>query len=159
MANLTTEQVWEEIDSNLFAVVGMVSARQQARTAGIVYVVRDRKLYFATGKEEWKTKHIMGNPQVSVTVAIPKRVPFMPWIKVPAATITFAGVATVQDQTDADPEVLKALHQGVEQSDEEVAFACVIGIAPVGDFVTYGVGVSLMTMRDTEKARGRAAVG
>ncbi len=34
-----------------------------------------------------------------------------------------------------------------------------LGIRPTGDFVTYGVGVSLLTMCDTEAARGRAATG
>ena len=35
----------------------------------------------------------------------------------------------------------------------------IIAIEPVGDFVTYGVGVPLMTMRNPEDARGRAPVG
>jgi len=36
---------------------------------------------------------------------------------------------------------------------------CMLEIRPTGHFVTYGVGVSLMDMRDPEKARGRAPVG
>ena len=31
-------------------------------------------------------------------------------------------------------------------------------VMPVGDFVTYGVGVSLMEMRHPDKARSRVAV-
>ena len=42
---LTTEQVWQAIEKELFAVIGMVTARDEARTVGVVYVVRDRKLY------------------------------------------------------------------------------------------------------------------
>jgi hypothetical protein len=34
---------------------------------------------------------------------------------------------------------------------------CVIEVQPVGDFITYGVGIPLMTMRQPEKARGRVA--
>lgn len=159
MADITTQQVWEEIDKNLFAVVGMVNAKQQARTVGIMYVARDRKLYFATDSNAWKTRHIAANPNVSMTVAIPKRVPLMPWIKVPAATITFAGVATVMGQGDVNPEILAVLYRGLEKDSAAMADTCVIEITPVGEFVTYGVGVPLMTMRDTEKARGRVAVG
>jgi hypothetical protein len=46
---LSTEEVWQTIDKELFAVVGMVNAANEARTAGLVYIVRDRKLYLATG--------------------------------------------------------------------------------------------------------------
>jgi hypothetical protein len=31
-------------------------------------------------------------------------------------------------------------------------------VEPVGELITYGVGVALMEMRDTVKARGRAPV-
>jgi len=40
-----------------------------------------------------------------------------------------------------------------------IAENCIIEIRPTGHFATYGVGVSLMDMRDPEKARGRAPVG
>ena len=32
----------------------------------------------------------------------------------------------------------------------------VLEVQPVGDFVTYGVGVPLLAMRDPKKASGRA---
>ena len=95
MPTLTPEQVWTEIDKNMFAVLGMVTARQEARTAGIVYMTRDHTLYIGSAKDAWKVKHVSANPNVSLTVAIPKSIPFMPWIKIPAATITFQGTATV----------------------------------------------------------------
>ena len=38
-----------------------------------------------------------------------------------------------------------------------MAKSAVIEVEPVGDFITYGVGVSLMQMRDTELARGRVS--
>jgi hypothetical protein len=104
MANVSTELVWEEIEKNIFAVLGMVSSKHEARTAGIMYVARQGKLYITSDKNAWKTRHIAANPHVSLTVAIPKSVPLMPWIKVPAATITFAGEATLvaPDSLDAD---------------------------------------------------------
>lgn len=46
---LTTESIWDEIDRNNFAVLGMVTARHQARTVGIVYVVDDHRLYIGAG--------------------------------------------------------------------------------------------------------------
>ena len=106
MADLTTAQVWKAIEDNIFAVLGMVSAKQEARTAGIVYVARGGKLYISSQADAWKVRHLANNPHVSLTIAIPKRVPLMPWIKVPAATITFAGTASVIPAREADPEIL-----------------------------------------------------
>ena len=37
---LTSDQVWEVIEKQNFGVLGMVSAKDEARTVGIVYVVR-----------------------------------------------------------------------------------------------------------------------
>ena len=106
---LSTEEVWQTIDKELFAVVGMVNAANEARTAGLVYIVRDRKLYLATGHDTWKARHIAANPHVSVTIPIAKRVPIMPWLKIPQATITFQGTARVFPAAEASPELLRAL--------------------------------------------------
>ena len=151
MVDITSEAVWQAIATQNFMVIGMVSARGEARTAGVMHHVHDGRLWFTTNDREWKARHIAGNPSVSVTVPIAKRVPLMPWIKVPAATITFCGVAETIPAADLP------LH-GLEVTDGGDRGALVgIGVLPVGDFVTYGVGVSVLGMRDTELARGRAS--
>ena len=158
MATLTTAQVWKEIENNIFAVLGMVSTKNEARTAGIMYVTQAGKLYITTDKDAWKTRHVAANPHVSLTIAIPKSVPLMPWIKVPAATITFAGIATIVTPDALDAELCRRLFQVIADDAAKLAQSSVIVVEPVGEFVTYGVGVSLMEMRDTVKARGRAPV-
>jgi hypothetical protein len=45
---LTNEQVWNEIKKELFAVIGMVTAKHQARTVGVVYVVRNHRFIVCT---------------------------------------------------------------------------------------------------------------
>ena len=155
---LTNEQVWKELNKELFAVLGMVTSKGEARTVGIVYIVHDRKLYISTGKKSWKARHVHSNSHVSITVPIAKRIPIMPWIKIPAATITFSGVGTVLEPGEVSPEVIQALFRGMEPAPEMLADLCVIAVEPVGEFVTYGVGVSLVTMRTPEAARGRAPV-
>lgn len=156
--NLSSEQVWAELEKQLFAVLGVVTAKHEARTVGIVYTVRDRKLYITTGKDAWKVRHIAQNPHVSLTVPIAKRIPFLPWIKIPAATITFSGRAALLDPKDVDEVLLRKLYRGLALDPEVLATTCIIEVRPLGDFVTYGVGVSLMTMRHPEQARGRAPV-
>lgn len=158
MSTLTTALVWQELEKNLFAVLGMVTPQQEARTVGIVYIARRRKLYISSQKEAWKVRHITRNPHVSLTVPIHKSVPVMPWIKVPAATITFAGIAQVVAPESLDAELRQALFKTTGVDDAALADAAVIVVEPTGDFVTYGIGVSLMDMRYPEKARGRVAV-
>jgi hypothetical protein len=122
--SITTNQVWHEVEKQLFAVMGMVTARGEPRTAGVVYVVRDQRLYVTTGRNTWKAKHIARDPHVSLTVTIPKRIPFMPWMKIPAATISFQGEASVHGFEDVDPEIPKALLRGLEVDEDFVANAC-----------------------------------
>lgn len=159
MVQLSTDQVWKEIETNLFAVLGMVTPGAEARTVGIVYIVDERKLYIGTQKAAWKTKHIAANPHVSLTIPIAKRIPFLPWIKIPAATITFSGVAKVFENSAVKAAVLKKLYHDVVKDEKAMAESCVIEVTPQQDFITYGVGIPLMQMRFPDKARGRAAVG
>jgi hypothetical protein len=125
---------------------------------GIIYVVRERKLYIATRKDAWKARHVAQNPHVSLTIPIAKRIPLLPWFKIPAATITFQGEAQVVDAQSVDADILQAIFRGMVNDEELLANSAVIVVTPVGEFITYGVGVSLMQMRDATKARGRTPV-
>lgn len=157
MAELTTDRVWQVLEKELFAVLGMVTARGEARTVGVIYGVRDRKLYIATRKDAWKARHVAQNPHVSITIPIAKRIPLLPWFKIPAATITFQGEAQVMGANSVDADILSAIFRGMVNDEELLANSSVIVVTPVGEFITYGVGVSLMQMRDAAKARGRVA--
>ena len=156
---LTSEQVWQAIEKELFGVIGMVTAENESRTVGIVYVVRNRRLYIGSDKDAWKVRHITQNPNVSLTIPIHKRILFMPWVKIPAATITFAGVAKIVEPGEAPPEIFAAVFRGMADNETRMAESVLIEVTPVKDFVTYGVGIPLMKMRDPNQARGRAPVG
>ena len=158
MADVNQNQVWKEINKQLFAVLGMVTPKGEVRTVGIVYVEHDSKLYISSQKQAWKVRHITQNSHVSLTVPIHKRIPFLPWIKIPAATITFAGSARLLTYEDVSEVIRQKLFRRIEMTSEEQQQLAVIEVTPVGDFVTYGVGVSLSEMRDPQKARGRVAV-
>ncbi len=155
---LTTEQVWQEIEDNLFGVLGMVTAKGEARTVGIVYVVDDHKLYITASKAAWKVKHIVDNPHVSLTIPLAKRLWVLPCLKTPAATITFSGVARILENRDVNAAVLDKLYHDVAKDEQAMAASCVIEVTPQKDFITYGVGMPLIQMRFPDKARGRVAV-
>jgi len=157
-ANITSDQVWREVEKHSFAVLGYVTPLGEARTTGIVYAVRDRQNYITTSSNAWKARHVASNPHVSLTVTITKRIPFVPWIQIPAATITFAGEASVHGLDEVPPEIPRVLLRGLELGPEDQRAISVIKVRPVGEFLTYGVGVSLPVMRRPEDAKGRVAV-
>jgi len=155
---LSPDQVWDAIQDKLFCVLGMVNQKNQARTVGVVYAVQDRKLYVGTGSDTWKAQHIQENPHVSVTIPIPKRVPLLPWIKIPQATITFSGTAAISDAREVNKDLLQAVFRHKADDPAFLEDTCVIEIMPQGEFITYGVGIPLMKMRHPDQARGRAPV-
>jgi general stress protein 26 len=157
-AQLTTDQVWELIEKELFGVIGMATAEGQARTVGVVYFVDQRKLYIGTHTDTWKARHIGANPHVSVTIPLAKRIPLVPWIKIPAATITFCGTARLIDSAEASTRLLRGVYRHMADDPEFLAGTCLIEVTPEKDFITYGVGIRLFEMRDPYKARGRTAV-
>jgi hypothetical protein len=156
---LTSAQIWTELKKELFAVLGMVNAKGEARTVGVLYIVHDQKFYISTGKFSWKARFVQNNPHVSITVPIARRIPVLSWIKIPAATITFSGMTVVFDAKDVQADILKALYRGRLASDKEkLASISILEIEPRGEFVTYGIGMPLLQMRSPEKARGRSPV-
>lgn len=157
-APVTSEIIWSALRAGQFAVLGFVNPKGQPRTVGVVYLVRGRQLYVVTGRDTWKVRHIARNPNVSVTATIPKHIPFLPRVKIPAATVTFQGDAEVLPPEAVDPEILRTLMRGTKLDPETKANIVVIRIKPGGEFLTYGVGVSLITMRNPLEALGRAPV-
>jgi len=154
----TTDIVWEAIKKEFFAVLGMVTKESETRSTGIVYSVNDSMLYIGTGLESWKTHHIKLNPEVSITIPIPKRIPLLPWIKIPQATISFSGTARIIPAVEAEHNILRSVYRHMADDQELMKESCIIEVIPKGDFITYGIGVSLMEMRNPELARGRAPV-
>lgn len=157
-APVTTDSIWKTLEKYVFAVLAYVTPAGEARSAGIVYIVADHNFYISTGTDTWKVRHIRENPDVSLTVTIPKRLPFLPFIKIPAAVSTCQGIAEILGVDEVDPAIVKRLYRGMEVTEEIRANTSVIKVVPHGDFVTYGIDVSLARMRNPEEAQGRAPV-
>lgn len=153
-APVTTAQVWMELERQIFGVVGLVTAKGESRTAGIVYLVRDKKVYFSTDANTWKIKHLHNNPNISMTVPIAKRFLLLPWLKIPAATISFSGIARILDLAEVSSDIPDKLLKDLEPAEELRQHMCVIEITPKGNFITYGVGVPIKTMLKPMEAGG-----
>jgi hypothetical protein len=155
----TTEQVWEAIGGGSFGVLAFVNRRGHPRTAGVCFTVEGRSLFISSNKDMWKVRHIAANPNVSMTVTLPKRVPFLPFIKVPAATITFRGEAEILEFGDISDAVRGRLPHGENPAPEVRAKLAIIKVVPRGEFVTYGIAMPITQMRHHEQAHGRAPCG
>lgn len=157
-APITTEMVWRELDRRFFAVLATVSPSHAAHCSGIVYTTDGRLIYICVDRKSAKARDVAGNPLVSMTVTIPKGIPLMPFLPIPPATITFSGEAQLQELETLPPAVITRILRGLVIDDALKRRTVALRIRPTGHFVTYGVGVSLLTMRHPELARGRVAV-
>lgn len=156
-ARLSTEQVWRVLDKSSDAVLGHVTPSGQPRTSGVVYKTLARRLYVAVAPDSWKARHIATNDHVSVTVLVRRGGLLALLFPIPPATITFHGTAVVH--AAGAPEVRPALAELKRLLPPERAeSSCLVEIAPEGDFLTYGIGVPLMTMRNPEAARAHVPV-
>jgi len=158
-APVTTDSVWQALSAQSFAVLSWVTSSGQARSAGIIYLVKDRKLIIGTESTSWKARCIRANPHVSITAMSKRRIIYLPWVSIPDATITFRGRARVIEPENVDQQVLAELVNGMEPDPERDGNTCFIEITPEGDFLTYGIDVPVMAMGDPHKAMGRVAVG
>ena len=78
-------------------------------------------------------------------------------VPIPPATITFRATATVHPAGSLDVRsVSKELAKLVPEERKEGSV--IIELEPEGRFLTYGIGVSLMAMRDPALARARVPV-
>jgi hypothetical protein len=143
-ATTTTALVWTEINRRFFAVLSYVTPRAEARSAGVVYVVRDGRFYIRADTDSWKARHIRLNPSVALNI--------------PEATIAFRGTARVIDGDAAQADLVQALARATSHDAETLSGICFIEVTPAGHFATYGVGVSLLDMRKPVNARARVAV-
>ena len=154
---LTATQVWRAVRKASFADLAYVTPSGEPRTSGVVYKVKDHRLYVAVAPDSWKAKHVAANRRVAVTVPVRRGGVLALVLPIPPATISFHGTATVHPP--GAPEigaVLDAL--GSLLPPERRGSAAVIEIEPVGAFVTYGIGIPLRQMQDPERARARVAV-
>ena len=155
--SLTTDGVWRTLARQPFLVVGMVNRRGEGRSVGVSPVVDD-DVWFAATATDWKVAHVRHQPEVSVTVPVRRGGLLALVAPIPPATVTFRATAQVVPVDDAPEKVRRRLLRGLAEPDDARGAVVMVRLTPHGDFVTYGLGVPLRVMVDTERARGRVPV-
>jgi len=156
-SRVSSATVWQALGKASFAVVSHVNAAGEPRSSGVVYGTADRRLYVAVAPTGWKARQIATGQEVAVTVPVRRGGILSLLAPIPPATITFVARATVHpagsfDMDSAPKELVRLVPEARQAS------SCVIELVPEGRFLTYGIGVSLMDMRDPALATARVPV-
>jgi hypothetical protein len=153
----TADHVWRALAKASFAVIGHVTAAGEPRCSGVVYALIGRRMFVAVAADSWKARHIAEHGRVAVTVPVRRGGIMSMLVPIPPATITFHGSAVLH--TPGSAEGTRALSALAPLLPPERRQVCrVVEIRPDGWFLTYGVGVPLMKMRDPAVARARVPV-
>ena len=120
-------------------------------------------MYVAAAPDSWKARHVSATGRVAVTVCVRRGGILSLVAPIPPATISLRPRASAKATAAAivhsagTPETRSLLSQlGALLPPDRRETASVIQIVPEGEFVTFGIGVPLMKMRDPAAARGRA---
>jgi hypothetical protein len=155
--NGNAEAVWRALEKASFAIVSHVNAAGEPRSSGVMYGSVHRRLYVAVAADGWKAHQIASGQQVAVTVPVRRGGLLAMLAPIPPATITFVARATVHPAGSLDVgSVSKDLERLVPEARK--TGSCIIELVPEGRFLTYGIGVSLMDMRDPALALARVPV-
>ncbi len=152
----TTEQVWHEVSKGSFLVLGFNTAAGKPRSAGLVYAEADRHLYVEVHPGSLKAREIHDGQQVSITILVRRGGLLSMVMPIPPGAISFHARVVAHPLGAIDlgtmSKTFAALPEDVRKN------SIVFELVPEGDFVTFGIGMSLMEMKDLNKALGRAPV-
>jgi Pyridoxamine 5'-phosphate oxidase len=154
---LTTERVWNEIERASFAVISYVTPAGKPRSSGVMCAAKNHRLYVVTAADSWKARQISTGDEVAVTVPIRRGGLLSLIVPIPPATVSFHATATVHPAGPVSiDKVPKKLASQLPK--ERWSAGCLLELAPVGNFLTYGLGVSLQDMAKPEAALAHVPV-
>ena len=142
---LTTERVWNEIEKASFAIISYVTPAGKPRSSGVMCAAVSHRLYLVTATDSWKGRQISNGDEVAVTIPIRRGGLLSLVVPIPPATVSFHAKATVHPAGSVSIE--KVPNKLASQLPKERRSAgCLLELAPEGNFLTYGLGVSLQDM-------------
>jgi hypothetical protein len=156
-AHIGNDDVWHEIAKASFAVVSYVTPAGEPRSSGVVYKSVGRRLYMVVAPDGWKAKHIASSGKVSVVVPVRRGAILSLFFPIPPATISFHATAKVHPAGSIEIGSLSKELASLLPADRRNT-GCLVELVPEGEFLTYGIGVSLADMRHPELARARLPV-
>jgi len=115
------------------------------------------RVYVVTAADSWKARQISTGDEVAVTVPIRRGGLLSLVAPIPPATVSFHAKATVHPAGSVSiGKVPKKLASQLPK--ERRSAGCLLELAPEGNFLTYGLGVSLRDMAKPETALAHVLV-
>lgn len=156
-ARVSTQLVWKHLEDASFAVLGYVTPAGEPRSSGVVFRTVEKRLYTVVAPDSWKARHIAARNQVSVTVPVHRGGVLALIAPIPPATISFHARAVVHRPGSLEIASVSKELEALLPADRKDA-GVVIELVPEGQFLVYGIGVSLMDMQKPEAARAEVPV-
>jgi hypothetical protein len=122
-----------------------------------MYAAAPGRLYVAIAPDSWKARHIPATDQVAVTVLVRRGSLLSLFWPIPPATISFHARAVVQTRESLDIRSLSVQLAALVPA-ERLDNTRILEIFPEGQFLTYGIGTSLMKMRTPATARAHVPI-
>lgn len=154
---VTSEVVWKQLEDASFAVLAYVTQAGEPRSSGVVYKTVEKRLYTVVAPDSWKARHIAARNHVSVTVPVHRGGVLALVAPIPPATISFHARAVVHPAGSLDIATISKELEALLPAGRKGA-GVVIELIPEGQFLVYGVGVSLTDMQKPEVARALVPV-
>lgn len=147
----TTDLVWRKLEGASFAVLGYVTPFGEPRSSGVMYKVVAKRLYTVVAPSSWKARHIAARNHVSVTVPVHRGGVLALVAPIPPATISFHASAVVHPPGSVQiASISKELESWLPE--DRMDAGVLIELIPEGQFLTYGIGISLSDMQKPELA-------
>src|SRR6266487_2686724 len=108
--------------------------------------ISGRRVYMVTAVDSWKARHIAAARRVAVTVPVRRGGIMSLLLPIPPETISFHATAVVRRAGSVEDGMLPGNLISLLPAERRTECR-IIEIRPEGQFVTYGVGISLMRMR------------
>jgi hypothetical protein len=151
-AGPSADLVWRELAKASFAVISHVTPAGEPRCSGVVYAMDGRRMFVAVAADSWKARHIAVRGRVAVTVPVRRGGIMSLLFPIPPATISFHASAIVLPAGSAEFETASRAVAHLLPAERRTSCR-IIKIRPEGQFLTYGLGISLAQMRKPAIAR------
>jgi hypothetical protein len=155
--NPTADQIWRHVAKASFAVVSHVTPSGEPRSSGVVYATIGRRMFVVVAQDGWKARHIAANGHVAVTVPVRRGGIMSLVLPIPPATVSFHASAILYTARSPQGQAVLTKMARLIPAGRRTT-GRIVEIIPEGWFVTYGIGVSLLQMRDPGVARARVPV-
>ncbi len=152
----TTDQVWREVSKGSFLVLSFTTREGWPRSCGILYATSGRRVFVEVHPGSLKAHEIHDGDQVAVTVPVRRGGLLSLLMPIPPSAISFHARVILHPLGTLDLGTISKTFAGLPEYVRKGSI--VLELEPEGKFLTFGIGVPLMEMRDLNKMFGRTPV-